>query len=229
MEQSIITYQSLKEISAERFHEIKFTGNIYLVDKEYAEDKKYGLSDLDIINTAWLKLYDEYFEKTDDTNLRKQLKNKEQTLRLLTDINLIKTVLEVLEVLEETEEYTPNEVLVTAPFEIFKSLKRRVSKIKYDTTKDLKNNVQHLRDVLGGLQTRYEILFKEDLKVDENSELQYYIIKEMMEDVLQRNLPEYINMLQWIAYEKSVKRKVENARKYNSRERTSRGNHKGMG
>lgn len=213
-EQNISTYRSLKEINADIFHEIKFTGNIFLIDKEYDEYKKYTKGDVLILNNAWYKLYDEYFEKTDNSNFRKELKNKDQTLELLLKISLIDSVIEILENLEENREYVPNEVYLKMVVSLGNNLKKVDKYLKFDSTKPIQPQIDHMQAVKGGLQTRYELLFKDDVKADKKSEMLYYEIKAHIEQALDRNLPEVINMLQWIAYEKLYLKKIKNVKQH---------------
>ena len=213
MAQNISLYKNLQDIDSVTFHEIKFTGNIYLVDKNYVEGKKYDEKEVKIITENWLNLYDEYFKRTDDVRFRQDLKNKDETLRLLLKINLIDSVVELLENLEENKEYIPNEVYLKTVASLGNNLKRVEKYIKFDITKPIKDQIDKINAVKGGLQTRYELLFKEDLKVEKSDVMLYYDIKAHIEQALDRNLPEIINMLQWIAYEKLYKKKLSNGRK----------------
>ena len=213
MEQSISIYRNLKEIKSDIFHEIKFTGNIYLVDKNYDEDRVYTKSEILKLSTGWYKLYDEYFEKTDDYNFRKELKNKDLTLELLLKIKLIDSVIDILESLDKHKENIPLDTYLKTIASLGNSLKRVDKYIKFDSTKDIKPQIEDIKAVKGGLQTRYELLFKEDLKVDKKSIMLYYDMRAYIEQVLERNLPEVINMLQWIAYEKLYKNKLKHVRK----------------
>ena len=113
------TYKSLEEINSVVFHKIKFTGNIFLVDKDYTEEKEYKSFEIIEIQEAWLKLYDQYFEKTDDTRFRKNLKNKDKNLSLLLQIKLIEDVSSLLEHLDE------NKGLCTSRFVFRDNLKFR--------------------------------------------------------------------------------------------------------
>lgn len=210
MEQNISLYQNLQEISALTFHQIKFTGNVFLLDKNYDEDKNYGSHDVVKIQSAWIKMYDEYFEKTDDTRFRKELRNKKKTLDLLLNINLIKSILSVLRSLKENEEFVPGEAMIKTVASLGNSLKEINKNIKFDSVLPLKKNIKNVESYLGGLQSRYEILFKEDVVVEEKDILLFYEIKSRIEQVLQKDhIPDYINMLQWIAYEKEVKKKQQ--------------------
>lgn len=223
MAQSIIPYKSLKEINSIVFHEIKFTGNIFLIDKDYDEEKKYTSEDILILSDSWHRLYDEYFEKTDDVKFRKELKNKNETVKLLLQIKLIDDLVELLEHLLEHRDYVPGEAYYKTISSIGNSLKKLNGKIRFDSTKDIKPQLEQIKAVKGGLQTRYELLFKEDLKVEKADIMLYYDIKAHIEQTLDRNLPEIINMLQWIAYEKQYKKRLSYGRKQHLRTKPSRG------
>lgn len=222
MEQSISAFRNLKEINSITFHEVKFTGNVFLLDKNHFEGKKYTQKDAIDLSMVWYKLYDEYFENTDDYNLRKELKNNDKTLELLLKIKLMDSVIEVLESLDENKEFVPAETYLKTVASLGNNLKRVDKHIRFDSTKEIKPQLQQIQAVKGGLQTRYELLFKEDVKADKKSIMLYYDIKAHIEQTLDRNLPEIINMLQWIAYEKLYKKKLKHGREQHLRRGQSR-------
>lgn len=224
MEQSIITYQNLQEINSIVFHEIKFTGNIFMVDKNYDEKKVYGADDIIVISEAWLKLYDEYFERTDDVRFTKELKNKNETWEILLKIKLIDSILEMLRHLDEHKDYVPGDVYFKAISGLGNQLKRVEKYVRFDSTKELKPQIEQIEAVKGGLQTRYELLFKEDLKVEKADIMLYYDIKAHIEQTLDRNLPQVINMLQWISYEKLYKNKLRHVKQHSRPRSSSRNN-----
>jgi hypothetical protein len=209
-------YKRLRDISAVIFHEIKFTGNVYLMDVDYDEKKKYSTGEILKINEAWLTLYDEYYEKTDDVRLRKELKNKKKRLKLLIQINTLEVIISVLKLIEENVEYVPSEIKQKTLNSLKGSLKNVSRLIKFDPNIDLKINIKNVKGFASGLKTRYQLHFKEDLKVDANDLLLFYEIKSNIEQILKKdNIPDHINMLQWIAYEKEAKRKLKHGRKHN--------------
>lgn len=216
-------YRSLKEISAITFHEIKFSGNIYLLDKDYNENKTYSTKDVIYISDTWSRLYDEYFEKTDDTRFRKELKNRKRSLDLLLEINIIQSILRVLVSIEENDGYVPNEAFMPTIVSLGNSLKKLNRKINFDSTRPLIDNIKNVQGFVGGLQTRYEINFKEDLVVEEKDILFYYEITQAIASVLDMDyIPDHINMLQYIAYEKRYKKKLRHEQQH-QRRKTSRG------
>ena len=210
-------YKSLKEIPAIRFHEIKFEGNIKLIDKDHSEYKKYGERDLIALNEAWIDLYDQYFEKTDSTSLRKELRNKKQTLDLLLSINLIEKIIELLEFLGQHEEYVPSDAYLDTMVGLANDLKRINPRLKYDSTKPIKEQLQLFKSVLGGLETRYRILHRQSQNIKEADIMLFYQIKSAIEDLFGRNIDENVNMLQWIAYEKDFKKKLANRQNTNAK------------
>lgn len=221
---SLQVYNSLQEISALLFHDIKFSGNILKLDKDFKENKKYEDVDIIQINETWLKLYDEYFEKTDDPRFRKELKNKKDSFRLLCAITKGKEFIDLLEFISNNEEYIPNESHLEVVTTIGKGLKKLAREFHFDIEKPLKEIISHNVKVLGGLQTRYELQFKKDLNVEKKDITLFYEIKAQIESVLQKDyIPDHINMLQWIAYEKQYKKRIS-GRKQHSRKGASRRN-----
>ncbi|MCP4984853.1 MAG: hypothetical protein GY928_01950 [Colwellia sp.] len=209
-------YTRLRDISAVTFHEIKYTGNICLLDKDYDEEKKYNSVEIIEIDTTWLELYDEYYEKSDDIRLRRVLKNKKKNLKLLIDINMLRVILNTLELIKDNIEHVPEEAKLKTLSSLKNSLKRISGVIKFDTLTDIKTNIKNVKAYADGIKTRYELNFKDDMKVDETDILFFYEMKANIEDILKKdNIPEHINMLQWMAYEKQAKRKIKNGSKHN--------------
>lgn len=213
MAQNILIYRNLKQISAILFHEIKFSGNLLLLDKDYSEDKEYEPSEIIEINNTWLKMYDEYFEKTDDTRLKKTLKNKNKTLELSLKIVNIQKIIQILEDFEENKRLLTKETQKEVLMSLSGSLMRIERRIKLNITKPIKEQLKNLNSVLGGLQSRYKILFKEDVQVTERDIMLFYDLKASIEQVLERNLDDTVNMLQWISYTKLYNKKIENRKR----------------
>ncbi len=209
-------YRELRTISAVTFHEIKFGGNIFLMDIDFDDKKKYETHEIVEINETWLKLYDEYYQKTDDPRLRRELKNRKKTLKLLININMLEVIISALELMKEHEEYIPESVKLSTLNSFKASLKRIGRMIVFDPGAKIETNLKHVKSYTGGLKTRYQLLFKSDMKVDENDLLLYYEIKSNIEAILKKdNIPDHINMLQWIAYEKQAKIRLKHGRKHN--------------
>lgn len=211
-------YLKLKDISALIFHEIKFTGVILLLDKDYEEDKAYTTVEIITINEAWLNLYDEYYQKSDDTRLRRELKNHKVTLKLLIEINILKVVIQVLELMQEHEGYVP-EGIVFNTLNSFKNTLSELNKIiKFDISDGLETNIKNVTSYYLAIKTRYDLLFKKDMNVDAHDLLLYYKIKSNIEAILKKDhIPDYINMLQWITYEIQVRLKIKHGRQHDSR------------
>lgn len=221
----LLLFNKLQNISAINFHDIKFSGNVYLLDKDYSEDKIYSTSDVIEINKTWLSLYDDYFEKTNDTRFKKDLKNKKRSLDLLIEINIIESVLKVLESIEENEKYVPIESHVPTIISLGNSLKKLNKKIKFDSLLPLKTNISRVKAYVGGLKSRYEINFKEDLVVEDVDITFYYETIIQIARVLKIDyIPDHINMLQYIAYEKAYKRELKNAEQYKRKQASKRTN-----
>lgn len=209
-------YTQLRTISAVTFHEIKFTGNVFLMDIDFDDDKKYDTPEIVEINEAWLVLYDEYYLKTDDPKLRRELKNRKKTLKLLIDINMLEVIIQLLELMKKHEDHIPESVKLSTLNSTKASLKRIGRMIVFDPRAKIESNLKHVKSYTGGLKTRYQLLFKNDMKVDDTDLLLYYEIKSNIEAILKKdNIPDHINMLQWIAYEKQAKIRLKHGRKHN--------------
>lgn len=222
MEQNILVFKNLEQIDSVTFHKVKFTGNILLLDKNYKETKTYEQDDIVELSNTWSNLLDEYFKAIDDSKLRQDLKNKDKTLELLLKIKLIDSILDVLRSLDEHKSYVPNEIYLKTVSGLGNSLKKVDKHIKFDVATPIKEQIEHIEAIKGGLQTRYELLFQEDAKVEKKDIMLYYDIKAHIEQTLDRNLPEVINMLQWIAYERLYKLKIKHGREQHQRRTAGR-------
>lgn len=209
-------YGQLRDISAVVFHEIKFTGNVYLMDVDYDEDKKYDTSEIVKINKAWWSLYDEYYERTDDHQLRRELKNRKKNLKLLISINILEVIVRTLKLMKEHEQTVPESAKINILNSFKISLERIGKMIIFDPLAKFKTNIKYVEGYMEGLKTRYQLLFKDDMNVNEGDLLLYYEIKSNIEAILKKdNIPDNINMLQWIAYEKQAKIKLKHGRQHN--------------
>ncbi len=141
-------YRKLKEISAVRFHEIKFDGNIKLIDKDYEDDKKYTALQLKELQDAWITLYDEYFERTDSTELRSSLRNKKRTSEMLLEINLIENIIDVLKFLDDNLEYLPDDVFLNTVNSLSKDLRKVNKRLVISVTEPIKDQIKRCNDVL---------------------------------------------------------------------------------
>lgn len=206
---NISTFKSLKEISAIRFHEIKFEGSIKLIDKDYEDGKQYSINDIQELQKAWLKLYDEYFERTDSTHLKQQLKHKEEALRLLIEMNIIEKIIDILRFLDANIDYLPQDIRLEVTNDIGNKLKHVNKRLKFDIEKPIKEQISKYEAYLGGVSTRYQVIFKQDQNEQKTDIMTFYNVKSSIETVLGRNLDEKVNMLQWLAYEKDYKKRLK--------------------
>lgn len=213
-------YTKLKQISAVVFHDIKFTGNVYLMDIDFDDDKKYDTKEIILINETWLFLYDEYFEKTDDPRLRRELKNRKKNVKLLIRINILNAILKSLKGMRDNKECIPDTIILSALMSFKVSLKRISTMIVFDPLAKLETNIKYVESYTFALGTRYKLLFKADMNIKEGDLMMYYTLKSNIEDVLKKdNIPDHINMLQWIAYEKMVIQKLRHGRQHDKRGR----------
>ena len=183
-------YKTLRSISAVTFHDIKFSGNVYLMDIDFSEDKKYDTSEVIEINETWLNLYDEYYEKTDDPNLRRELKNRKKNLKLLISINILEIIIKTLELLRDNEQHVTEAVTLSALHSIKVSLKRISKMIVFDPLASIEANIKQVKGYADGLKTRYQLQFKDDMNVNDKDLLLYYDIKSNIESILKKdNIP----------------------------------------
>jgi hypothetical protein len=209
-EQSISIYQNLQEISAELYHDVKYSGNIYKLDKNYHPDKDYSDSDLLELHQKRLDIYDEYFKVSDDKSFKHDLRNKKKSFSLLFAIKKGKDFIDLLEYMQQHEDYIPKDVYLEALSSISNSFSKLAKEYKYNHEKDLAENVAYNKMILGGLETRYKLEFKKEENSEDKDISEFYRTKAEIEAVLERDyIPLTINMLEWIAYVKQYKKRVK--------------------
>ena len=217
MVQNILVYKNLKDISAITFNTIKFEGDVKLIDSEYEFGKKYTPEQMDALKDAWVDLYDQYYLKLEDKKSKRDLKRKKENFGLLFKIKQSTEFLVILRYITDNYEYIPLESYNNALNTLLRGLKTLSRAFKWDANKSNIENIEYNQSVVDGLTTRYNRQKGDDddeVDLEDASISTFYEIKASMEQWLEKNhIDENINMLEWIAYEKQFKRKIENANK----------------
>lgn len=204
------TYKTLKEISAIIFHEIRFSGNILLLDKDYEEDKNYSASEIISISDDWIKLYDEYYKESDSNDLRRNFRDKKKGTSLLMQINVVSGIKKTLNLLVKNDKYINEHIRYSTVSSLSVSLKRITNRVVIKASDSIEINLKNVDRFLKGLQSKYKINFKKEMNVDEQSIMLFYNIKAQIEDILGKDsISDDINMLQWLAYENKAKQKIK--------------------
>lgn len=204
------TYKTLKEISAIIFHEIRFSGNILLLDKDYEEDKNYSASEIISISDDWIKLYDEYYKESDSNDLRRSFRDKKKGTSLLMQINVVSGIKKTLNLLVKNDKYINEHIRYSTVSSLSVSLKRITNRVIIKASDNIEINLKNVDRFLKGLQSKYKINFKKEMNVDEQSIMLFYNIKAQIEDILGKDsISDDINMLQWLAYENKAKQKIK--------------------
>ena len=204
------TYKTLKEISAIIFHEIRFSGNILLLDKKYEEDKDYSASEIISISDDWIKLYDEYYKESDSNDLRRSFRDKKKGTSLLMQINVVSGIKKTLNLLVKNDKYINEHIRYSTVSSLSVSLKRITNRVIIKASDNIEINLKNVDRFLKGLQSKYKINFKKEMNVDEQSIMLFYNIKAQIEDILGKDsISDDINMLQWLAYENKAKQKIK--------------------
>lgn len=218
MEQSISIFASLREIKAITFYDIKYSDNVYLMDKNYSPEKEYTTQETIDIQEAWLKLCDEYFNVTKSSEMRSSMRKNKQKLDMLFSLILIESIIKMLDYFDANKDYLPEGVKENMLKDLNKELSVIHRSLRFNESEDIQDQLEQIKAVLGGLKTRYELSLEKEKRNDKKTDISdFYAKKAVMEDVLGRTLSENVNMLQFIEYEKQVKRKVEAQQKTNKR------------
>lgn len=206
-------YKTLRDISALRFHEIRFSGNILLLDEDYEEDKVYSNVDIINISESWLKMYDEYYVESDSNDLRKGLRDKKRGTGILMQINVVSGIEKTLNILNENKDILNESIKYSTVSSLSSSLAKITKRISIKPNDDLEVSLKKVSKFLKGLQSKYKLNFKKEMRVNNESVMLFYKIKAQIEDILGKNsISDDINMLQWLAYENKAKHKIKSSK-----------------
>ena len=189
------TYKTLRDIGSLRFHEIRFSGNIFLLDKDYEEGKDYSIIDVVRINDDWLKMYDEYYKESDSNELKKSFRDKKKGTSILMQINIVYGIKKTLKLLIDNKEYINEHIKYSTVSSLSSSLKRITKRVVIKTSDDLEKNLSNVDRFLKGLDNKYKLNFNKEMNVNEQSIMLFYNIKAQIEDILGKNsISDDINM-----------------------------------
>ena len=217
--------KKLKEISAVKFHEIKFTGNVFLLDKDYSEEKDYNEQDVFEIGNAWEDIYDDYYKRSDDNSLKRDLNGRKKRIKLLLTINLLGAILKTLNLLKKNNENVTEYIKYKTIKSLNESLKNITKRIKISPTKNIDQNISVVEKFKKATETSYRLHHSKGVDDKKQDIMLFYEIKSKIEHLLEKNsIDEMINMLQWIAYEKQAKIKLKSVSNGKQSNKRSRGN-----
>lgn len=185
------------EIPARLFFEILETGKVGLLVK-YVPGSKAHAPTLNALNSAWSKIYDEFFTLKDDRKLRLIIKTKKDILQLYRTIETIRPILWALSVTPFSEDQLK---------EIVEQL------VLYGININLDNPIsgeihKALTLELGGIETRLK-LEEDNLKNLNAGEKQTFEDNCVQFEEFEFRVDENVSLRRYVSYEKAVIRKAK--------------------
>lgn len=202
-----LPYKSLDEITAVRFHEIKYQNNITKMDKNWNPKKRYTDSQIVSFNYDWFKLTDEYFELVKDQRGKSRFRKKKQETALSLKIQLMDQIIKTLSYCELNKLFLPLSAYNEFIEQTSTSLKKISSGLQKDG--DVYEWIKKLINYNDGLKTKYSLDTKNETEGKEAEFSDFYKELAYIEMALEKdNIPEDINMTKWIVYKNQVHAKI---------------------
>lgn len=214
-EHNICISQNLGQVNILVFWEIVEKGNIFLLDLEYNESKKYSEDQQKLFEEKWLELSDEYFKLKNDDKSKVYLRKRSEELYLYNKIRLYAECLNLLIWASETiklMDLVSGANIVLQTYELALSIEPRT---KIQNSKPLHFNIKVMNDVLMSLNTKYNLKFNEKKKIIDQEVINFYDLVAQVEDVLGRSIGDISKMSvkQWLSYAASAKHKIHASKK----------------
>ena len=201
-------YKSLDKLKILTFWQIIKDKNIFLLDLDYVENKKYSKEQIIDIEQTWLRLYDEYYVLLDDSKSRAKMNKTFDELKTRDKINQVKYNYDFLISLKNYIGVLSDEDIAKYEQETYARLKlidKRIKPLYFD---GIDANLKNLDKVIKAMINRYNIDHKESQKEIQKEIDNVYDVVANAESWLERNLN--INDMvvsHWIALQNQIKQK----------------------
>jgi hypothetical protein len=200
--------RSLDKLRILTFWDIIKTKNLFLLDFDYEEAKKYSKKQSEEISSIWSNLYDEYYLLIDDSMSRAKMSKTFDELNLRNKINQVKNNYDFLIQLIEFRGSLLDKDFDKYEQETYKRLiviDKRIKPLYFD---GIEANLNNLDKVLKALINKYNQEHKDNNKQVEKEISNVYDVVASAESWLERNLD--INTMvvsHWVALQKQIKDK----------------------
>lgn len=214
MGRSICIYQNIRELKILTFWEILRTDNHSLLDKDYDGSYKHTKKELEKLEEAWLDISDEYFLVKNDDRAKIYIKKRKDEVLLLKKIGMYAENLQILDQLLQRLGEIDRLQLARMVNECYQMAKKIEPRTKIKTNSTLEYNLKTMDSMLAGLINKHKFKYGQRRKAQKKELSNTYDMVAAVEGHLERSLPNIETMVvaQWIAYEKSAKRKLEASR-----------------
>lgn len=199
-------YNSLDTLKILTFWNIISEDNIYLLDKNYKEGKKFSKREQDTIDFTWSKLQDDYFTLRTDSKSKMDLEKSLDGLDVVRKLTALDTALKSLKTislligLEDEEEIYKKRKL------LYSKLEKVNHRIKFNHFRTINEDFEYLTKFYLSLQNTYNLNHKKKKKNEKEQVRNVYKVVANVESWLDGKNLDMDNMVvsRWLAYEEQV-------------------------
>lgn len=206
-------FNSLDTLKILTFWKILQEKNIFLLDFDYKEGKKYNNSEKSEIEVLWRRLYDEYFVLRNDAKNKAELDKGFKELKLKEQIILVQEVYNALVGLNNQKGLLPEDIIIKHEQKLYSVLKVISPKIKPKLFDGIEANLKNIERVINAMRNTYNLSYKKQEKIVEKQIKNVYTVVVNAESWLERSLDvEDMPTSKWIEIEKVVAHKIKKAK-----------------
>lgn len=213
MLESSTILRSLKSINVSLWYEILETQNIYILDKNYSEDKKYSQIQLRQISTIFADLYDDFFIRLNNKKAKTNLVNSQDKMMLSVKLMVLNECLNTLIFISKN--YSKISKAYQKELNIYQTIQNISKNTNFAETNTLLDNIQKVKDLINTNQLTFERKYSNEVK-DNNYTFEKQVVD--VEQVLGRSLNiKECSVIQWIGYINKVQEIIKEKEKENGR------------
>lgn len=213
---NISIFQNLSQVNIELWNEILTTQNIFLLDKDYSESKKYSKKENELLNNKFIELYDIYFKELDNQYAKNNLKETQEKIQLSAKIMILTDCVNSL--LSIQRNYKVLKEPIKKEQEIYNCIKIISKYVQFDKFNTINENIVIIQKLITSNETTYKRKFGETEK--DFKEKTYSFEKQVVdvEQVLGHTIDtSKVNVLKWIGYinlaQEISKKRAENGKR----------------
>lgn len=211
-------FNSLETLKILTFWKILQEKNILLLDFDYYTGKKYSNRDKDLIESTWIRLYDEYFILRDDSKSKIDLDKGFKETELISKLTQLQGYYNYLVAVHKLNTMLPKEEVIKREYRAYESIEEMInpvsdkqkengvtSKKLFDRFGSQEDALKMIVRLINSLQNTYNQYHKKQEKVIKKEISNVYSVVVNAESWMERNLNvEDMNVLHWIEIEKAI-------------------------
>lgn len=215
-------YQSLKQINIITFWEMAESEDFRLMDMDYEEDKEYSDEEVLVLKSAFLKLYDDYFQAKDSSVQRNSLQSNDKLNREAFKIYLLEELFKSLQIMEINKFNLKADDYADILQQTYTHILDLEKHVRIDRMGTIKANAEKLRRVIDSLTNKLTLSdtrSRQEVKKEAKKFRNHYENIAGIEQVLERSIGDVskINCLQWLAYEKEAEKLIKMKQQHGNR------------